>query len=154
MTNEQRLQKENEALRAEIEALKIHAPYGILSRAGLEYEKRNVVNNAQYAIFGDIDRMHELNKRYGYETVNGMIKEALTLRHDDLLLTGLWFSGDELVFVVKSNAQEFCERIGKSFNKFGMSITLAYAEIEDNNLNSAIDLASKMVQDSKESSAR
>ena len=43
-----------------------------------------MISGAQFANFADIDDMHGLNARHGYETVNAMIRTALALRHDDL----------------------------------------------------------------------
>lgn len=144
-TTIEQLQERIKALEEENTFLKIHSPYGILTRAGLELEKRSL-DSAQYAVFADIDDMHGLNARHGYENVNQMIREALQLRSDDLLLTGLWFSGDEIVFVIKSPADGFMKRVRESFAARGMGITLAAATIENNDLNRAIDHAARRVQ--------
>ena len=56
-------------LEKENQALKTHAPYGILTRAAFEIEKRKLTNG-QFVIFGDVDDMHGLNTQYGYEAVN------------------------------------------------------------------------------------
>lgn len=132
-------------LEAENTALKTHAPYGILTRAALELEKRKLTG-AQYAIFSDIDNMHSLNIKHGYETVNAMIREALQIRSDDLLLTGLWFSGDEIVFIIRSDPMGFCERVRSAFAFHGIGITLDFAQIQNNDLNQAIETAAKRVQ--------
>lgn len=138
------LQEENARLRAENQMLKIHAPYGILTRAAFEIEKRKHAN-AQFVVFGDIDAMHELNTQYGYEEVNARIRSALQIRSSDLLLTGLWFSGDEIVFVGRGDAQGFCERIKQSFADRAMGITLAHAQI-DIDIDAAIWTAANEVQ--------
>lgn len=149
MSTVEQLQIELERLKTENALLKTHAPYGILTRAGFEIEKRTLTN-AQYVVFGDIDRMHELNAAHGYETVNQMIRSALRLRSDDLLLTGLWFSGDEIVFVIQSDPEGFCERVRSSFVKQGMTITLAFEQIQHGDeLNEAISKAARKVQEAK-----
>lgn len=147
--NKKQLLERLAAIEAENELLKTHKPYGILNRQGLEIERRKIEREARYAIFGDIDNMHGLNRLHGYETVNEMIKSALQIRHDDLLLTGLWFSGDEIVFIIKGNPESFCQRVTASFEAQQMGITLAYSEIIDNNLNQAIDGAAASVQAAK-----
>ena len=148
--NTKQLQTEIARLKTENEALKLHQPYGILTRAGFELEKRTLAD-AQYAVFGDIDNMHGLNVLHGYETVNQMIRNALSLRHDDLLLTGLWFSGDEIVFIIKSNPEGFITRLRESFQAHSMSITLAAAPISNGEVNNAIDQAAQVVQAHKQS---
>jgi hypothetical protein len=145
MSTIEQLREEIEKLRAENDQLKTHAPYGILTRAAFEMEKRKFTDG-QYVVFGDVDMMHELNTQYGYEAVNQKIKSALQMRSDDLLLTGLWFSGDEIVFIIHSNPSGFCNRIHKSFSNHDMSITLAFAKIDSNGVDRAIDIASTNVQ--------
>jgi hypothetical protein len=135
-------------LEAENAMLKIHAPYGILTRAAFEMEKRKFTDG-QFVIFGDIDDMHGLNTQYGYEAVNAKIREALQVRAVDLLMTGLWFSGDEIVFIVSGDPVGFCERIKQSFHAHAMSITLAFAKIENGNVDVAINQAAQTVQTTK-----
>src|SRR5690349_13837568 len=138
------LQERIQQLEKENQELKMHAPYGILTRAAFELEKRTLTNG-EYAVFGDVDEMHRLNTEYGYETVNKRIREALHVRTGDLLLTGLWFSGDEFVFIIKGDAEKFCNRIEHSFYEQHMGITLAYAQIIDGNVDVAIMIASETV---------
>lgn len=139
-------------LEAEIEHLKTHQPFGILTRSGFDLEKRSLVN-VQYVIFGDVDDMHGLNEKYGYEVVNQKIKAALQLRQTDLLLTGLRFSGDEIVFIISSNDPlSFMERAQNSFRAQGLEITLAFDfpnKDEGNNIEPAIDRATQKVKSLK-----
>jgi hypothetical protein len=140
------LQKRIQQLEQENKALKMHAPYGILARAAFEIEKRKVTN-AQYVVFGDIDNMHGLNTQYGYEVVNEKIRAALQIRETDLLSIGLWFSGDEIVFVIRGDAQGFCDRVKESFSAHGMGITLAHASIVDHgSIDAAIQATADNVQ--------
>lgn len=148
MTTIKELQAEIEKLQAEIQMLKMHAPYGILTRAAFEIEKRKFTDG-QYVVFSDIDNMHGLNTQYGYENVNAKIRSALQVRSDDLLLTGLWFSGDEIVFVISGNPDGFCNRVKQSFLDHSMGITLAHAQIIGNDIDTAIQIASELVQAKK-----
>lgn len=146
MKTVEELQIENEKLRAENAQLRIHAPYGVLTRVAFEIEKRKLTST-QYVVFGDIDDMHSLNAKYGYEAVNQMIRSALQARSDDLLLTGLWFSGDEFVFIVRSDPEGFCTRLKSSFADRDMGITLAHASIADHgSVDAAIQATADNVQ--------
>jgi GGDEF domain-containing protein len=145
----EQLQDENAKLRAEVEQLRTHAPYGILTRAAFEMEKRKFTDG-QFVVFGDIDNMHQLNALYGYETVNAKIRTALRVRSQDLLLTGLWFSGDEIVFIIQSDPEGFCNRLSNSFLVHKMSITLAHEQIVSGDVDQAIDHASRSMQAQKE----
>lgn len=142
------LKAEIAKLQAENLLLKTHAPYGIFTRAAFEIEKRNLLENGQYVVFGDVDNMHALNIQHGYENVNQMIRSALQVRTSDLLLTSLWFSGDEFVFVIRGNPDGFCNRIKESFSAYQMGITLAHAPI-DGNIDAAIQIAAEQVQQQK-----
>lgn len=142
------LQQELQRLQEENRILKTHAPYGILTRAAFEIEKRKLTDG-HFVVFGDIDDMHGLNTQYGYEIVNAKIRDALQIRSGDLLLTGLWFSGDEIVFIINGDAEKFCNRIEKSFRKQGMGITLAYAQIINSDIDTAITIAAETVQAQK-----
>lgn len=145
----QELEARLQSLEQENVMLKMHKPYGILTRAGFEIEQRTVTGT-QYVAFSDLDDMHGLNAAHGYETVNEKIRSALQLRSDDLILTGLWFSGDEIVFIIRNNPKGFCARVQQSFADHGIGITLAYEEIADGNINAAIDIAARRVQGMKE----
>lgn len=143
------LQDEIKRLNEENRMLKTHAPYGILTRAAFEIEKRKV-KHGQYVVFGDIDRMHEMNTQYGYEVVNEKIREALQIRSGDLLLTSLYFSGDEIIFVINGDPQGFCNRIVESFRNQELGITLAFASIPwHGSIDKAIEVAASNVQAQK-----
>ena len=135
-------------LEKENQALKTHAPYGILTRAAFEIEKRKITGG-QFVIFGDVDDMHGLNTQYGYEAVNQKIRAALQIRETDLLAMGLWFSGDEIVFILSGDPVGFCKRIKQSFFDQHMGITLAYAKIINGNIDAAIQIAAEVVQTQK-----
>lgn len=142
------LQEEIARLTEENRALKTHEPYGIMTRAAFELEKRNL-KGGQYVVFGDIDDMHGLNTQYGYEEVNNKIRNALQVRSEDLLLTGLLFSGDEIVFVISGDPVGFGKRLQSSFIENGLSITLGYSKIENGDTDTAINKAAKDVQITK-----
>lgn len=144
----EKLRAENAKLQEENALLKTHAPYGILTRAAFEMEKRKFIDG-QYVVFGDVDAMHQMNTRYGYQTVNQKIRRALEVRSDDLLLTGLYFSGDEIVFIVKGDPEGFCNRLQNSFVKHNLSITLAHAQIVAGDMDKAIEIAAQDVQEQK-----
>lgn len=138
-------------LLAELQELKQDKPFGILTRPGLEIEHRKQAAGT-YVIFMDLDQIHDLNSAIGAEAVNRKIRRALKIRHEDLILSGRWFSGDELAFIVKGDPRGVSERLLQSLNKNGLSATIAFAPLGD--LEKAVNKAKKRVEASKKINAR
>jgi GGDEF domain-containing protein len=136
----------------ELAELKQDKAFGILTRPALEIEHRKQTQAAA-VIFLDLDKIHNLNERIGHEAVNRKIKRAVNIRHDDLLLSGRWYSGDELVFLVKGNAPAMAERILNSLKKQGLSATIATAPLT-RQLTKAVEKAKAKVENAKRANAR
>jgi hypothetical protein len=121
--------------------------YNILTRPALELEfDQRAPEGDIYAVFIDLDKIHELNKIHGsYEKVDKMIRRAFKMRAGDLLLAGRWKSGDEIVFIVRSDPAGFIARLQRSLAKNGLSATCAFEKIIDNDLGKAVSAAMKTV---------
>lgn len=139
-------------LLAELEELKNDKAFGILTRPAFEIEHRKV-DNAVAVIFLDLDNIHALNDKLGHECVNDMIKKAINIRHDDLMLSGRWYSGDELAFIVKGSPQGVADRLLESLTQNGLSATIAFAPISDD-LENAVHQAKQKVEAAKRKSNR
>src|SRR3990167_8103472 len=118
------LERENELLRA-------NKNYGTLTRQALEIEHRKLTDE-RYVIVLDIDHLHRLNQEHGsQEPVNAMIRRAFDFRHNDLLLKANYASGDEVVFIVRSDPEGFMKRLQEALKQEGITATMVYGHISD-----------------------
>jgi len=135
--------------------------YGCYTRAG--FEKTiwpQIQPKATFIIFFDIDDMHSLNEQHGYEGVNELIKESLTMRESDFM-AGQWFSGDEFIVCVTndpyrgaSNAIEFACRLAEIFKDNGVPATFAVAPVISEDLYTNVAPAHHLVQEAKRTGRR
>lgn len=124
----------------EIESLSIDPIWGCFTRAAMSLRWDEFTDSAVSVVYCDIDRMHDLNTRYGHAGVDERIKRVIAqVRHGDKsrksdIVVSRWLNGDELVFILKSgNAQSFCERIHADFQSVGISVTMAHSpRVTDN----------------------
>lgn len=128
----QELQKEIEELKATIEKLSQDSSYGILNRPALDLELRRVEDRVRFVAFLDVDYLHSFNSQYGHEEANNRIRRALQVRSDDLLLSGRWYSGDEIVILLSGDPEGFSERLKNNFISEGMSVTIAHVKYTGN----------------------
>lgn len=131
--------------------LRTYAPFNVTTRAGLPFEFARCEHLARHIVFLDMDDMHGANKKYGYETVNGKIKRALHVRHTDVLIRSLWYSGDEFVIVLNGEGDPagFMTRLRTALKNEGMSATMV-AVPYTGNLENDIRIAMAIVQAKKE----
>ena len=122
------LQKRLLELEQENATLRTYKPFNVTTRAGLEFDMRYAGAQARYVVYLDIDDMRVANSQYGKEAVNGKLKRALHVRHTDVLIRALWFSGDEFVIVLKGDGEGFMARLQTSLKNEGMSATMACVE--------------------------
>ena len=136
--------------------------YDCYTRAG--FEKTiwpQVQAQAKYIIFFDIDDMHSLNEQHGYEGVNELIKESLTMRESDFM-AGQWFSGDEFIVCVTddpdrlypSNPVEFASRLAEIFKDNGVPATFSVAPVISEDLYTNVAPAHHQVQEAKRTGRR
>jgi hypothetical protein len=118
-------------LEQENKALRVNPNYGTLTRQALEIENRRL-KGERYVVMIDIDYLHQLNDRHGsQEPVNDMIRRAFDFRHDDLLLKANYASGDEVVFLVRTDPEAFMERLRESLGREGITATMVYERMSD-----------------------
>lgn len=117
-----------------IENLSIDPSYGILTRPAMHLEIKKVATQAKYLIFTDIDDLFVVNALLPRKTeeANEKIFRALHLRSEDVLLSGRWYSGDELVIILSGNPDAVCNRLKEAFEREQLSITCAWVEYTGN----------------------
>lgn len=134
--------------RQTIARLRIDPAYGIQTRAAVEFSppKKGMI------IFWDIDRMRELNARWGYEEVDRRISAAtykIRLSHGCSLIAR-WYSGDEFIYNCSSlDAERAARRIHRLFSQQEIAVTIGIASIENDGWREAVRRACKTVQDAK-----
>ena len=81
----------------------------------------------RFLIFIDINNLHDLNNRYGYEEMNRRIRRllAVPIRSSDCFV-GKFFSGDEVLCVTgihREDAEAIVRKLGESAAANGLSFT-------------------------------
>ena len=147
-----------EQLQQLIKALAWNDGYGCYTRQG--FEKLiwpTISEKAKFIIFFDVDNMHDLNREHGYEGVNAIIKQSLSMRETDFM-AGQWFSGDEFIVVITdsdptridaSNPMEFCMRLAGIFQQNGAPCTFAIAPVTSKDLFENVAPAHQLCQEAK-----
>lgn len=136
--------------------------YGCYTRAGFEKVIwPRIQAEAQHIIFFDIDDMHGINEKHGYDGANELIKDSLAMRASDVM-AGQWFSGDEFIIAVTddlsrlhpSNPMEFAARLLEIFVENGISATFAVAPVISTDLYTNVAPAHHKVQEAKSNGRR
>lgn len=156
------LQEENLFLQKQNQSLAWNDEYGCYTRRGFEKLLWPQISTAAtYIVFFDIDDMHGLNDKHGYDGMNELIKESLSMRESDFM-AGQWFSGDEFVVCItdkdphrrESNPIEFAARLQEIFMENGVPATFAVAPVISEDLYTNVSPAHHLVQEAKRNGRR
>lgn len=151
------LEEENRELQTANRELAWNAGYGCFTRQGFEKNVwPKIEQQARWIIFFDIDDMHGLNKKHGYDGMNAIIKKTLARRGGDYM-AGQWFSCDEFIVVItdsdpdreESDPVKFSSRLGQLFKENGAPATFAIAPVLSSDLITNVAPAHKLCQESK-----
>lgn len=157
------LSKDRDELGALAAGLAYDVNYGCYTRPGLELIVwPEIRERAQWIIFADLDKIHELNESIGDEEVNRRIREAFgKMRKSDVISAGRWYSGDELVWILcrtddrpAANPRQAARRLKAVFERFGLSATFGIARVLSYELAENVEPASKLVKRSKKNGSR
>lgn len=139
-----------------IEHLSHDAAFDILTRSGLEHLCwPKIVKEASYIIFIDIDHMHELNERLGYEKVNEIIRASIhgrdvVKKERRALDIGRWFSGDEIVIIIRDgDPVKYAKSLLREMHRNGISGTFGIATVTSDDLAINVRAAMDLVQCAK-----
>lgn len=144
-----------------VQSLAWNARFDCYTRPGLEQVIwPQIAGTIQFVVFVDVDDMHSLNEKHGYDGVNEIIKKSLAVRFSDYV-AGQWFSGDEFAIFVGDNPDrvgsdpvELCHRLIDSFRSNGASITLGVSPVASQDLTDVVKPAFEMVQNAKRAGQR
>lgn len=130
--------------------------YGCLNRQGLELvEWPKMKANARWIIFADIDDIHKMNAELGYHEVDRKIRNALKVRSTDLMATGRWYSGDEIVWVIsRGDPEGLAKRLKAALQKQGLSATFAVVPVKSKKLTVNVGHAAELVRKAKNSNQK
>lgn len=120
--------------------------YGCHNRKGLELLVwPKVKTQARWLVFFDLDYLHDLNdKMGGYDPVNAMIRQVLSVVRSTDHKACRWLSGDELLVVITetdtrkaddiSVAEGMVKRLQEALAALGMSATFAIVPVKSTDL--------------------
>lgn len=116
------------SLTAQVRALSHDDAFGMLTRPALLFQAGRLPVGNYFLLYCDLDQMHDLNRRLGYEAVNDRVRLsfALGFRHTDLV--GRWFSGDEILLVLPDDSRMvwgLVQRLQREAKAQGISFTFA-----------------------------
>lgn len=151
------LEEENRRLEQKNLRLAWNSGYGCFTRQGFEDNVwSKIEEQARWIIFFDIDDMHGLNKKHGYDGMNQIIKQTLARRGGDYA-AGQWFSGDEFIVVItdsdpdreEADPVQFAIRLAQLFKENGAPATFAVAPVVSSNLMTNVAPAHEKCQEAK-----
>jgi GGDEF domain-containing protein len=127
-----------EQLHALVQALAINDGFGCYTRAGFEkYIWPQIATRAKWIIYFDVDGMHNLNEAYGgYEAVDAMLRQVLSVVRATDYVAGQWKSGDEFLIAlierdqnVPCDPQGMVDRLMDALRLQGLSATFAIVPV-------------------------
>ena len=135
--------------------------FGCHTRAGFEHMVwPEIAAKARWIVYLDIDRMHELNARFGsYEPVDTMIRQVLAAVRSSDHVAGQWKSGDEFLICITetdhrpaadlATAEGLVDRLVYEFARQGMTATFAIVPVLSTHLKENVQPAVDRVYDQK-----
>lgn len=137
----------NWCLWRKIKELSICPVFGIKTRASLDEVKQY----RGFVLFIDIDDLHNINADLGYAEADKRIRAALAETRKSDLVVGRWYSGDEFAVLTNDKTQPIlaANRIGLTFRKQGLSVSIGVQSFTGNNWKDAVATASALVQKAK-----
>lgn len=132
----------------QIKKLLVCPTFGCLTRQGLTIHWKGIERRANQAIiFIDLDKMHELNERLGYEEVDRRIHAVCSVLGSQM---ARWYSGDELILSCPiEKSLPFAMQVEAMFVAQGIGATWAIAPLTGMKLEVAVAIAAADVQRQK-----
>ena len=122
---------EMKRLKEQLKDLSWDTAFGMYTRSGLMTLAKSQFLGKKSVAFLDLDRIHELNERYGYDEVDRRVRSAFSAntRKGDAL-AARWWSGDEILLVLDCNtdrAYHVLERLASVASTQKLAFTCAIA---------------------------
>jgi GGDEF domain-containing protein len=159
------IQLSTEQLQTLVDSLAWNDGFGCYTRAGFEkLVWPEIAHQAKWIIYFDVDGMHDLNEAFGgYEQVDAMIKEALSILRSTDFVAGQWKSGDEFLVCItdlnrgpheESIPMGLVDRLKAALALQGLSATFAVVQVTSKDLAANVKAAVDMVYGAKKSGRR
>lgn len=133
-----------------IAELEHHRDFDLPRRPVVERRWASVTPSEAAVIFIDLDGLHNLNKRHGYEGVNARIRAAFGQLHERLrpdTTVAQWYGGDEFVITCPlGNAHGLCARVQALLHQHGLSGSFAIVRGDGRPLEALVMEASERMQ--------
>ncbi len=97
-------QEEIERLEQQLQDLSWDTAFGMWTRAAFLQFCHVMPRGRRILLFLDLDAIHGMNERYGYEQVNRLVKTTFSVSFRRSDVVARWFSGDEIVILFDSDA--------------------------------------------------
>lgn len=144
-----------------VNALSVDPVWGCYTRAALELRWGEFSRNTVAVVYGDIDRVHALNRKYGHAGLDRIMTRLLhEIRHESRsrhgdIVASRYLNGDELVFLLGSgDAEEFCKRFQRDAYLYGIKITMSYTYTIKHSAFETVNPLDEAVQASKNAGKR
>lgn len=122
---------EIETLKQRISELSIDPVFGMWTRGAFIQFSHIMPRGVRVMAFLDVNDIHSLNERYGYEEVNRKMRAMFSIPFRRSDLVARWFSGDEIVILFDADrefAQRKIEQLQQAAQQQGMSFLYAIGE--------------------------
>ncbi len=103
--------REIQSLQDQVSALQWDSTFGMWTREAFLQFCLVMPRGNRVITFIDIDDVHGMNDRLGYEDVNQRIKDAFSVYFRRSDVVARWFSGDEIVILFDSNEEGATRKI-------------------------------------------
>jgi len=125
--------REIAALREQVKELSWDTAYGMWTRGAFLQFCQIMPRGTRTVVFLDLDRIHVLNERLGYSSVDRRISASFggLFRRSDVVAR--WYSGDEIVILFDADraaAERKVEQLAQSARAQGLSFKYAIGDWE------------------------
>ena len=92
-------------LRRQVKELSWDGTFGMWTRGAFLQFCHVMPRDTRYLAFIDLNKIHELNEKYGYSEVDRRVKETFSVPFRRSDVVARWYSGDEIVILFDSDVE-------------------------------------------------
>lgn len=146
-------------LRRQIKELSWDGTFGMWTRGAFLQFCHVMPRDTRYLAFIDLNKIHELNEKYGYSEVDRRVKETFSVPFRRSDVVARWYSGDEIVILFDSDvsvAEGKIEQLRESAVDQGLTFNVAVGpwEVGKVPIEEVVDELARQVTEQKGQGAR